>query len=268
MTIGKVCDVPISLQQKYWDDWNASVREEGVLEDSIRQGEIVHHWLSELGRKDMRILEAGCGTGWLSPHLTGFGQVTACDLSAKVLARAQSRAPDVTFVHGDFMSLDFGGESFDSVISLEVLSHVADQPAFIAKIAHHLRPGGHLMLATQNRFVLKYLNRVPRPEPGQLRRWVDYRELRALLEPEFEVLELFSVTPKFGRGLGVRQWLQSSKLSWPIRKLLRRRSYRPNTTSTQVLHLDRGRSAVARTPLEALGLGWTLMALARKRVGK
>lgn len=263
---GKFFDVPISLQQKFWDDWNASVREEGILEVSRRQGGIVHHWLSELGRADMRILEVGCGTGWLSSYLTRFGQVTACDLSAKVLARARIRSPDVTFVHGDFMELDFDGESVDAIVTLEVLSHVADQRAFIAKMAHHLRPGGHLMLATQNPFVLRYLNRVPRPEPGQLRRWVGRRELRALLEPEFEVLELLSVTPQFGRGLGLKQWVRSSRLGWPIRKLFGDRSYKSQTNSTQALDLEGRRSAIARTPLEALGLGWTLMVLACKRV--
>jgi 2-polyprenyl-3-methyl-5-hydroxy-6-metoxy-1,4-benzoquinol methylase len=127
------------------------------------------------------------------------------------------------------------------VVTLEVLSHVADQPAFIRKLASHLRPGGHLMMATQNRPVLQKFNNVPPPKPGQLRRWVDERELRALLEPEFEVLELFSVTPRANRG--VMRWVNARQINRPIRLLLGDR-------------VDRLK--------EAMGLGWTLMALARK----
>jgi len=39
------------------------------------------------------------------------------------------------------------------------------------------------------------------PAPGQLGRWFDRRQLRDLLELEFEVLELFSVTPRANRGI-------------------------------------------------------------------
>jgi 2-polyprenyl-3-methyl-5-hydroxy-6-metoxy-1,4-benzoquinol methylase len=120
--------------------------------------------LESLGRTDLSILEVGCGSGWFCPQLMRFGVVTGTDLSDEGLARAQQRAPEATFVAGDFMSLDLRTD-FDVVVTLEVLSHVLDQRAFIGKLASHLRPGGHLMLATQNRFVLQYLNW--RPPPGQ-----------------------------------------------------------------------------------------------------
>ena len=268
MANGTDKDVPISLQQNYWDKWNASNREEGIAEASRRQGEIVHRWLSELGRTDLRILEVGCGTGWLCRHLTQFGQVTGIDLSERVLERAKIRTPEVTFVPGDFMNLEFGSETFDVIVALEVLSHVADQHAFLTKIVHNLRPGGYLMLATQNRFVLKYLNLVPPTEPGQLRHWVSHRELRALLEPKFKVLELFSVTPQFAHGLGLRRWARSSKLAWPIRKLIGDRASKPPTTPTTLLDLQSRRQGAVISHLEAIGLGWTLMAKARKRVAR
>jgi len=56
------------------------------------------------------------------------------------------------------------------------------------------------MLATQNRYVLERFNRIPPPDPGQLRHWVDRRELLRLLQQGFEVLELFSVSPKANRA--------------------------------------------------------------------
>ena len=124
---------PISLQQNFWNRWNASNRENSVDEVSRREAEVVYKWLSLLNRKDLDIADVGCGTGWFCPYLTSFGRVTATDLSDEVLARAQHRTPDVRFVSGDFMNLDFGINSFDVVITLEVLAHVADQRAFLKK---------------------------------------------------------------------------------------------------------------------------------------
>jgi 2-polyprenyl-3-methyl-5-hydroxy-6-metoxy-1,4-benzoquinol methylase len=152
------------------------------------------------------------------------------------------RLPDVRFVAGDFMTLDFGRDAFDVVTTLKVLSHMVDQPAFIAKLARHLRPGGHLMLATQNRPVLERYNRISPPKPGQLRRWVDKNELRSLQAKEFETVEIFSITPKANKGL--MRIINSRTFNRPVRALVGRR-------------LDRLK--------EAAGLGWTLMALARKR---
>ena len=255
---------PISLQQSFWNEWNASQREAAVDEVSRRQAAVVVGWLDALGRDSLDIVEVGCGAGWFCPELTRFGRVTATDLSDDVLARAQRRAPDVSFISGDFMNLDLGVQSFDVVVTLEVLSHVADQAAFIEKLANHLRPGGHLMMATQNRFVLQYLNHTGGPAPGQLRRWVDRRELRDLLEPQFEVVQLFSVTPRVGRGtIGL---LTKSDLKGRLRAMV---GERPEPQEGR--DPDQRRFAVRSRRwlverLEAIGLGWTLMALARRRV--
>jgi 2-polyprenyl-3-methyl-5-hydroxy-6-metoxy-1,4-benzoquinol methylase len=234
--------VPISLQESFWNEWNASVRETAIDDVSVRHADVVCGWLIWLGGKDLDIIEVGCGAGWLCPQLMRFGRVTAIDLADRVLARAKQRTPEVTFMPGDFMNLDISANSFDVAVTLEVLSHVADQRGFIKKIANHLRPGGYLMMATQNRFVLERFNRIPPPAPG-LRRWLDQRELRDLLEAEFDVLELFSVTSRANHG--IMKLINSRQLNRPIRALVGDR-------------IDRLK--------EAMRLGWSLMALARKRV--
>jgi 2-polyprenyl-3-methyl-5-hydroxy-6-metoxy-1,4-benzoquinol methylase len=252
---------PISLQQTFWNGWNASHREQAIDVVSARQAEVVCGWLDRLRRPDLDLIEVGCGAGWLCPQLMKFGRLTATDLSDEVLARAQHRLPEVTFVPGDFMNLDFGSAAFDVVVALEVLSQVADQPAFVRKLASHLRPGGHLMMATQNRFVLQHLNRIPPPAPGQLRRWVDKRELRALLAPEFEVEELFSVTPRLARRTTARI---KDALVGPGRAGVGGRTEPEGRSGHQAgLGARALRWGVAQ--MEAMGLGWTLMALARKR---
>src|SRR5262249_44604084 len=142
-----------------------------------------------------------CGAGWLCPWLKPFGRVTATDLSDEVLARARARIPDVKFIAGDFMTMQFADANYDVVIALELLSHIADQPALIARLPRMLLPGGLLMLATQNRPVLERYNTVEAPKPGQVRHWVDRHELKNLLSPHFAVDELLTITPRSNRGL-------------------------------------------------------------------
>lgn len=238
-------NAPDSVQQGFWNRWNAETREREIAKVSEEQAELVVSWLSRIGKSDLDIIDVGCGAGWLCPQLSAFGRVTGTDLSDEVLARAAIRYPEVHFVPGDFTELDFGEERFDVVVSLEVLSHVADQPAFIAKIASMLRQDGCFIIGTQNKPALMK-NNIPAPEPGQLRRWVDRHELSQLLELHFEVLELCSITPQFNRGL----------LRIP-------NSYKINRLASAI-RLDPIMRLIQRTQ-ERAWLGWTLMALGRKR---
>lgn len=231
----------IETERQYWNVWNANKRDRVLSETSARQMRIVRDWLNAANRRDLNILEVGCGAGWLTPHLASFGTVTATDLSDEVLEEAAGRIPVVTFVAGDFFDLEFPEASFDYIISLEVLSHVEDQPAFMAKIASLLRPGGELLLATQNRPVLERMNNVA-PAAGQLRAWVDRDELAALLAPEFDVQEIYTVTPRANRG--VWRLVNSRVLNAPVRWVVG--------------------DALERFK-ERRGWGWTLMARARKR---
>jgi 2-polyprenyl-3-methyl-5-hydroxy-6-metoxy-1,4-benzoquinol methylase len=234
----------IVSQQKFWNEWNATARERDIGQISVEQADLVASWCSRIGQRDLDIIDIGCGAGWLCPTLTQFGQVVATDLSDEVLVRAAIKHTEVKFVSGDFMSLDFGAANFDLAVSLEVLSHVADQPAFISKIASLLRPGGHFIIATQNRPALQR-NDIPPPRPGQLRRWVDRHELKALLSAEFEAIEIRSITPIFNRG-----WLRVPN------------SYKLNRLAS-ALKLHPLLRLVKRAQ-EKAWLGWTLMAFARK----
>lgn len=213
-------------------------------EVSSDQKQVVLGWLADIARTDLDIIDVGCGAGWLDPSLKQFGAVTATDLSADVLARTRTRIPHVEFIAGDFMALRFEPSSFDVAVSLEVLAHVADQPDFVSKIHSLLRPGGWLMLATQNRPVLERhnMNSIQPAAPGQLRRWTDATELRALIEPKFEIVEMFTKTPRASQG---------------PHRLINARPVRQAMRALVGESFERMK--------ERLGLGWTLMCLARKR---
>lgn len=188
-------------QANYWDQWNASSRELKVFGCSARQGELVEKEVAALGRDDLRILDVGCGSGWTCEKLVRYGKVTGTDMTPLVLERARARVPEVNFVCGNFFEIDFPHNAFDVVVCLEVLSHVADQPAFLGRLASLMKPGGLLLLATQNRPVFERWDAIPPPNPAQIRRWVDHRELRQLLEPKFERINVRSLVPAGNRGM-------------------------------------------------------------------
>lgn len=236
-------DIPIDDQRRMWSRWNAIGRERVLPEGPKRQAAVVEDWLRSLRRTDLDLIDVGCGAGWMCERLIPYGRVVGTDFVEDVLQRAQTRMPRIRFVAGDFMALDFARSSFDVVVTLEVLSHVWDQTAFLARVASLLRPGGLLMLSTQNRPVLERWSVVGAAEPGQLRRWVNASELRALLRPSFDLLQMTSVQPVGDQGF--LRVLNSVKLN-------------------QVFRAALGARRVERIK-ERLMLGHTLMALARKR---
>jgi 2-polyprenyl-3-methyl-5-hydroxy-6-metoxy-1,4-benzoquinol methylase len=184
---------------RFWNDWNAATREQHVSPASLDQAHLVVAWLEAMPPRPRAILDLGCGAGWMSDKLTPFGAVTGTDLADEVVARAAVRWPQVRFVAGDFMTLPFPPSSFDVIVCLEVLAHVPDQVAFVAKLAGLLAPRGTLILSSQNPWVMQR-SKVDPVGPGQVRHWLSKAELRRLLGERFDIAELRTLTPHGDRG--------------------------------------------------------------------
>jgi 2-polyprenyl-3-methyl-5-hydroxy-6-metoxy-1,4-benzoquinol methylase len=99
-----------------------------------------------------RVLDLGCQYGLMTGLLGREGTlVVAADLnpeSLKSLSRLRQRwAP----VCADAKTLPFRAESFDLINFTEVLEHLSDPTATLAEIKRCLRPGGTVILTTDNR---------------------------------------------------------------------------------------------------------------------
>lgn len=178
---------------------------------AVRRGETVLNILRglELGN-NATILEVGCATGWFTSKLTALGEVVGVDIAEGAIEQARNYVPDATFYSGDFLTLPLPQRSFDIVVSLETFAHVP-QTEFVDRVADLLKPGGYLVLTTQNRYVYMRMSWVKRPAEGQLRRWVTTKQLRQMVRSKFEVKRCFTIEP--GGHLGVLRIVNSRRLS-------------------------------------------------------
>jgi SAM-dependent methyltransferase len=95
-------------------------------------------------RRNLRMIDCGCGTGYNLSMLSPFGKVCAFDLTADGARRARARGCPVA--RGDIQRIPFASESFDLATSFDVLQSVPEDGTAMREIARILRPGGHAVL--------------------------------------------------------------------------------------------------------------------------
>lgn len=210
----------IDLQRNFWDQWNATYRRGGLDYFMQRQLEEARKLAQRLRLNDARILEAGCGTGWLAHGLTSFGEVTATDLSPASVEEGRRRHPLVHLRCGDFLNIDLP-DGFDLIVSADALAHMHDQQAFFRRVSEKLKPEGRFLLMTQNAFVWDRRSRLESLGHGQLQRWPSLKEIRALLAPDFEIEQIGSLVPGGDRGLLF--WVENRYIRGAIGRLLGRK---------------------------------------------
>ena len=191
---------PLELQTQFWNKWNRTWRESDVGTDARQRGKAVIDLLASCQLDGPKILDLGCGSGWLTAQLAEFGPATGIDLADDSIRKAQNRAPHIEFLAGDFLTMELPQKcrEFDVIVCLETVAHVPDQNALVTRISSLLKPGGHLIMTTQNKPVMA-LSDVQPLAPGQIRNWVDMKELVQLLSRWFDVLRKRTIIPPKGR---------------------------------------------------------------------
>ncbi len=104
----------------------------------------------------LRVLDIGCGGGLVSEPLARMGaSAVGADASTTNISvaslHARQSGVDIDYRATTAEALAEAGESFDIVLAMEIIEHVADIGLFLDALARMVRPGGMLLVATINR---------------------------------------------------------------------------------------------------------------------
>ncbi len=103
-------------------------------------------------RDDVRVLEVGCGLGYLSDALRrerGLRPISL-DIAVSLLGIGRGAGRLDRAVGGSALALPFPSHRFDLVVSTECIEHTPDPRGAVREMARMLRPGGTLVLTCPN----------------------------------------------------------------------------------------------------------------------
>ncbi len=109
----------------------------------------------DMDNKNSRMLEVGCGSGWLALQLSKCGSsIVAIDTSSESLVYAQELCKaeqcHVNFIRASATHLPFQTASFQGLISYEVLEHVPEISNTIIEFRRVLSQKGRLIISIPN----------------------------------------------------------------------------------------------------------------------
>lgn len=156
------------------------------------------------------VLELGCGWGrGVETLIEKCDHYTGLDKNEPLIEQLQAVHPRHTFRTADLPHLSaFKDNTFDFVVTFQVIEHIQDDHQFLAEAARVLKPGGKILLTTVNRPYSLSRN------PWHIREY-DTAELRGLMQKYFSKVETFGV----GGNQKVWDYYEENKRS--VNKIMR-----------------------------------------------
>ena len=177
-------------QKSYYDTkWLSWINRRTGADDICRREFIISSARNLIKAKPRpKIIDLGCGSGWLTKALSKYGQVVGVDLSTAV---AQKKYPGLTFIQVNVVTDNIEGR-YDIVVSADVIEHLSseDQEIYVKKAYDLLNEPGYMILTMPNKpkaeSLVKALS-ISRERLQPIENWLDIESLRVLLLPYFEI---------------------------------------------------------------------------------
>jgi SAM-dependent methyltransferase len=148
-----------------------------------------------IGDRDpaLRILDAGCGSGYGTAELSAVASVIGTDISEEAIIHAHARYghTGAKFLQAAWEGLPFADAAFDLVTAFEVIEHLDRWEELLKEANRVLTPAGTLLVSTPNRDYYAESRGSAGPNPYH-RHEFDYEEFRQALEAIFPHVRLWT----------------------------------------------------------------------------
>jgi len=191
-----------------------------VFPNVIRKREIERILELVQSTKPKKILDFGCGAGWLSKALSSHGYHTVgIDSSRWLISNATELPSDNShFLTGDCMNLPFQDDTFDLILGVAILHHLDPNKA-LEESRRVATKGARLLLIEPNRLnVISALGRKICPPDMHTKgeRPFSPRELKGILSAENWNIETFDFLFPYSFALayllGKTDWRDNQRL--------------------------------------------------------
>ena len=117
----------------------------------------------KIGRPNFSFCDAGCGNGIYLKYMANKYPETKLygfDFSQTIVQIAKNNAAAAEIKTGNLEAAPYKNETFDIILCTQVIEHLLDDKKGLAELYRVLKPGGYLVISTDNKnnLVSRFLN--------------------------------------------------------------------------------------------------------------
>ncbi len=132
--------------------YTTEIASETITSDNPIHQRLLKAYVLAADKVHGNLLEVGCGEGrgvhWLLPKVERF---SAIDKIVTVVESLKKKFPQGDFISGNIPPLPYDDNTFDCIVSFQVIEHIADDNLFLKEISRVLKPNGTALITTPNR---------------------------------------------------------------------------------------------------------------------
>ena len=133
--------------------YTTEIASDSVLSDNPIHQRLLKAYVLAQDQVSGDLLEVGCGEGrgidWLLPKVKSY---SAIDKIEPIIAQLKEKYPQTKLISGNIPPLSaYADNSFDCVVSFQVIEHIEDDKLFLQEISRVLKPNGLALITTPNR---------------------------------------------------------------------------------------------------------------------
>lgn len=155
--------------------------------DTERRIEVIFDdFFGAVNLKNKSFLDAGCGTGLFTKKaIEREAVVTSVDIAPRLVELTKNKNPNTNAVEASILQLPFDDDTFDYVISSDVIEHTPDPYAATKELIRVLKPGGRICITVPNRtfwfFSLKIADLFKLRKYQGFENWVHFYQFKEFL---------------------------------------------------------------------------------------